>query len=47
MTSFLRKRAKCILCWQTLDTLEETICTQCETQSIKAKQARGAAEPLR
>ena len=31
MQAFLRKRGKCILCWQPLDT-EEVICSRCEEQ---------------
>jgi len=37
MTLFLRKQAKCILCWQPLDAVDGTICTRCEARHIKNK----------
>jgi hypothetical protein len=32
MEAFLRKRGKCILCWQPLDMPEKVVCSRCEAQ---------------
>jgi hypothetical protein len=35
MEAFLRKRGKCILCWQPLDAPEKVVCGSCEAQHKK------------